>query len=233
MIRYYFTFDGKNSTDFETYIATGNLFDAPERDIDTVEIPGKNGTITLDNGRYKNFSAELTCYIRRDMQKNIAGLRAYLGSKIGYFRFDDNLHPDEFRIARFVSMEVDESDHVGASLKVEFDFKPQRFLKAGEIPVTFAGNGSIYNPTLYASKPLIRAYGTGTFTINGVTVQITAANQYTDIDCELMDAFKGATNCNGNIVLTNGEFPTIAPGLNAISKTGITTLEITPRWWRL
>ena len=232
-MRYYFTFDGKNSTDFDTYIATGNFFDAPERDIDTVEIPGKNGTITLDNGRYKNFSSELSCYIRRNMRANAAALRGYLGSKIGYCRFEDNIHPDEYRLGRFVSIEIDDSDRIGASLTIEFDFKPQRFLRSGDESQTFTANGTIYNPTLFNAKPLIRAYGTGTFTINGVAVQIRAASGYTDIDCDLMDAFKGSTNCNNNIVLTNGEFPQIAPGTNAITKSGITSLVITPRWWTL
>jgi phage-related protein len=81
--------------------------------------------------------------------------------------------------------------------------------------------------------PLIRAYGTGTFTINGITVQITSASSYTDIDCDLQECFKDtlATNCNGNVVLTT--FPELKPGENTISMSGITKLEITPRWWRL
>ena len=118
-------------------------------------------------------------------------------------------------------------------MTLTFDCMPQRWLLSGDAQQTFTSNGTIYNPTLYTAKPLIRAYGTGSMTINGTTVQITSANQYTDIDCELMDAFKGSTNCNGNIVLTNGKFPTLAPGMNNITKSGITSLVITPKWWTL
>lgn len=233
-MRYIFTFDGKNSSDFGTFIANSNMFDAPERDYDSVAVPGKNGELTLDNGRWKNFTGKVECYVPHNMQQNVPGLREYLCTRVGYCRYLDNMHPDEFRLARFTGgFELDESDRVGASLTLEFDCMPQRWLLAGEVPIRFTSNGNIYNPTLCDARPLIRAYGTGSFTINGLTVRITAANQYTDIDCELMDAFKGSTNCNSNVVLTNGEFPVIAPGLNAVTKSGITSLIITPRWWRI
>lgn len=234
MKRYIFTFDGKPSTDFGTFIAKSNMFDAPERDFETVVIPGKSGELTLDNGRYRNFTGTIEAYVPRRMQGNVPGLRAYLGSKVGYFKYTDNMHPEEYRMARFIGgFVVSESDRVSAALTLNFDCMPQRWLLSGDMPQTYTANGSIHNPTMFASKPLIRAYGTGTFTINGVTVSITAANQYTDIDCELMDCFKGSTNCNSNVVLTNGEFPTIAPGTNSITKSGITSLVITPRWWTL
>ena len=64
------------------------------------------------------------------------------------------------------------------------------------------------------------------------TMTISSANSYTDIDCDIMDAFKGSTNCNGNI---SGSFPTLAPGDNTVDlpSSGITKIEIIPRWWVL
>lgn len=231
---YVFTYDGKPSSDYGTFIAKSNMFDAPERDYESVVIPGKSGELTLDNGRYRNFIGTIEAYVPRRMQGNVPGLRGYLGSKTGYHRYTDNMHPEEYRMARFVGgFVVSESDRVSAALTLTFDCMPQRWLLSGDAQQTFTSNGTIYNPTLYAAKPLIRAYGTGSMTINGTTVQITSANQYTDIDCELMDCFKGSTNCNNNVVLTNGQFPTLAPGMNNITKSGITSLVITPKWWTL
>ena len=40
-----------------------------------------------------------------------------------------------------------------------------------------------------------------------------------------------ATDCNANIVLTNGKFPSLKNGANQITISGLTKLEITPRWW--
>ena len=118
---------------------------------------------------------------------------------------------------------------------MQFNCKPQRFLKEGEYSIEFTSAGSIFNQYDTVALPLIRAYGTGTFTIGNVTVQITTANDYTDIDCDLQEAYKDtlATNCNANIVLSNGKFPSLNPGNNNISMTGITKLEIIPRWWIL
>lgn len=235
MYEHYLTFAGKNSRDFNVWISGGGTFNAPARDSELITVPGRNGDLYLDNGRYENITVTYPAFITRRFQTSVEAFRDFLLAQIGYKRLEDTYHPDEFRLAMYSGGFDAEptARNLAGSFDVSFNCKPQRYLKSGEQAITYTASGNIFNPTLYASKPLIRAYGTGTVTINGVTVQITAANQYTDIDCELMDAFNGATNCNGNIVLTNGEFPTIAPGLNAISKTGITTLEITPRWWRL
>jgi len=117
------------------------------------------------------------------------------------------------------------------SFELKFDCDPRRFLKDGEQAIEVDDDITLINRTEYEAKPLVRAYGTGMFTIGGTTVQIVRADGYTDIDCDLQEAFKGTVNCNNNIVLTDGKFPELAVGNNEISFTGLTKLEITPRWW--
>jgi phage-related protein len=232
MIRNYFILNGKSSTDFNCYIAKSRAFDGAEPDVESIEIPGRNGELTYSNNRFKPFTDEIEAYIPRNMQETIDGLRAWLSNNKSFVRYEEVLHPDEFRLARFSgAFEVSESDHKGAALTLPFTFQPQRFLKSGDNVNVLTSNGSLFNPTYYDAKPLIRAYGTGSFTVNDITVTITSADEYTDIDCEIMDAYKGATNCNGNIQTTDNKFPAFRSGQNDISMTGITRLEITPRWW--
>ena len=51
-----------------------------------------------------------------------------------------------------------------------------------------------------------------------------------DVDCEIMDAFKGATNCNANVSFTDDIV--IKPGEVGIALSGnISRVDITPRWW--
>ena len=91
---------------------------------------------------------------------------------------------------------------------------------------------TITNPTRFDSQPLLRVWGTGQLGIGSQTVTITQADVYTDIDCEMMDAFKGTANKNPYVQLTDHNFPVFKPGVNNISLgTGITKVEITPRWW--
>ena len=93
----------------------------------------------------------------------------------------------------------------------------------------------IINPTHFDSKPLIRVYGTGTFTANDITVIISAHTQpYIDIDSELEECYYEDTNMNSYVSMTDRTFPTLKPGTNGILPTpGITKLEVTPRWWEL
>ena len=236
-MRNWFTFNGKSSKDFGVYISGLNTFGAPERDISTISISGRNGDLTLDNGRYKNIDISYPAFIFDRFDNNIEGLRNFLLSQKGYQRLEDTYHPNEYRMARykggFLAKVIDEL--YAGEFDLTFDCYPQRYLKSGEQVITITTDSSIYNEYMQIAKPLIRAYGTGTFTIGDISVQITTADDYTDIDCELQEAYKDdlMTNCNANIVLLNGAFPSLTSGDNEITLDGITQLDIEPRWWIL
>jgi phage-related protein len=117
--------------------------------------------------------------------------------------------------------------------KLSFDCKPQRFLKAGEKTEMFTSAGMLINLTTQDAKPLIRAYGTGSFGVGDATMTISAADVYTDIDCDTQDAYKGNVNCNNKITLTAGKFPVLKPGINNIYLSGVSKVELTPRWWTI
>ena len=63
-MRDFFTYNGINSADFGCYVANANQFDAPARDVDTIEVPGRNGALTIDNGRYLNQTLTYSLYVR-------------------------------------------------------------------------------------------------------------------------------------------------------------------------
>ena len=246
--RNYLVIDGRNSMDFGVYISGAGTYKAPERNYEEIEIPGRNGVFLFDFGNYKNvdvsyeaFIAEQTKYYPMNysrFEENIAAFRSFLISRDGYVRIEDTYHPDEFRLG-YYNMEFDPDVHqslMGAQFTITFKCKPQRFLKSGERKLTRGTDFStnLRNPTNHTATPLIRAYGTGSVTIGSRTIVISRANSYTDIDTELQEAYKDtlATSCNDKIILSNGEFPVLKPGLNTVSTAAtITRLEITPRWW--
>lgn len=230
----YIRFDGVNSNTLGLYISGEGTFNAPERDTESIAIPGRNGTLQIDNGRYNNVTVKYPAFIIGDFANRSIAVRSWLSGSIGYKRLEDTYHPDEYRIAHFKGPLDFDMKFLNRSgeCTVEFDCKPQRYLKSGETAIAYTADGSIYNPTGFAAKPLIRAYGTaaGTVTIGNTIMQINSIDEWVDIDCDLMDVFKGTTNCNGNIYAPT--FPELAPGRNGVAFSGgITKIEIKPRWW--
>ena len=80
----------------------------------------------------------------------------------------------------------------------------------------------------------MRIYGTGTVRIGDNIITITGSDTYIDIDCELMEAYKGGTNKNQFVSFSQNDFPVLKPGNNNIVLGGsVTSVEITPRWWTI
>ena len=231
----FLTFADKSTNDFGIWISGEGTYDAPERNVQEQEVAGRNGSLLFDMGNYKNITVKYPAAIKRDMPSRFRDFINYAGSQIGYQRLEDTYHPYEFRMARFISkMSVETSGYMNRTgmFTLEFDCKPQRFLKSGEEPVEFTANGILYNRTMQNAKPLLRVYGTGAGTvgIGSETITISAISSYVDIDCEIMDAYKGAVNCNGNVSFTDDIV--LGSGENNISKSGnISKVVITPRWW--
>lgn len=243
-VKHFMTIDGKSSKDFCMYISGGGTYLSPEKIYEEVDIPGKNGTIFLYTDSFKNVDVEYNAFIakvdgQRTVDVNFRNLRSFLLSRDGYFRIEDTYHPDEYRIGTYnQAIEPSMMDSLEAALfTLTFSCKPQRFLKKhDQIPVDITTSGTIFNnETYFNAKPLIRAYGTGWFQIGSTKVTINSANSYTDIDCELQEAYKDtlAINCNGNITLINAQFPYLAPGDNTITFSGLTKLEMYPRMFML
>lgn len=163
-----FTFGDVSSKDYGVYITQEAAYNAPDRDVEVVEISGRNGAYILDKGRFKNITVSYKCGIALDDEQSfesaIRTFRNALSSKAGkYVRLEDDYNVNEFRQAAFLGgIEVDMADRRAGEFTVSFDAIPQRFLKSGETAVTIADGGTITNPTLFESRPLLHLWGYGT-----------------------------------------------------------------------
>lgn len=207
---------------------------APIRDIDEIDVPGRNGTIIVDNGRWKNKSVNYFCFMDKTVKDDLKIFREYLMSLKGsYFKIEDSDKNDEFRNGRLSDSFDPQRDlnYSTASFVIATSCYPQRWLKTGETPVAFSAEGSITNPTSFDAKPLITVTGTGVLSVNGTIVTINKNDTTITLNCEAEDAYTGVENKNGDIFID--DFPTLQPGVNAIIPADQMTVEITPRWWRL
>lgn len=225
------TIGGRNLADFGVYISGEGTYNAPERSITEEIVPGRNGFLIIDNGRYQNIEVNYPAFIINDFPRNMSGMRSYLASLRGYTRIEDSYHPDEYRMGALIGgISVQTSGYMNREgrFNLTFSCKPQRFLRSGEYAIPVTTGMKIYNPTLFDAKPIIRIYGNGSVTLNGETMNWSGPSEYVDIDCDIQDCYYMGTNMNSYV---EGDFPVLSPGENTITFTGSTSVRVTPRWW--
>lgn len=233
----YLIFNGRSSLDFKVRISGAGTYKSPERDISSIEIPGRNGSLTLDNGRFKNVRTTYEAFIAEEFEENFSAFKNFLQQDSDYHRLEDTYHPDEYRMARFLGpLDPDVKFNEAGSFTLSFDRMPQRWLTSGESPtrISSAAAVTLYNPTQYKALPkIVVTAGTGQIRVNDTILTLTANNGATVIDSEMQDCYEGATNRNKQLTLNSGSYPALEPGSNVISVASGIVIEIYPRWWRV
>lgn len=172
-----FTFDGTNSRNYGVYITGQGVFNAPERNVEMVEIPGRNGAYALDKGNFNNievtYPAGIFADTEADFAQAVSDLRNFLCSKSGYCRLEDDYNTGEYRMAVYKSgLDVDHDMLIAGEFNIVFECKPQRFLTSGETETAVANNGTINNPTLFDASPVLYIQGYGDIGIGGQTINV-------------------------------------------------------------
>lgn len=173
-------FDGVDSRDYGIYITGEAVFNSPERDVEMIEIPGRNGAYALDKGRFSNIEVSYPAGIfgdtEADFRQGIRAFRNALASRKGYKRLEDDYNPTEYRMAVYKKgLEVTPTALKAGEFTITFDCQPQRFLKSGETSVSVESGDTITNPTLFGSRPLIRVEGHGELNIGGANITLYSA----------------------------------------------------------
>lgn len=236
-MRQYFSFNGHKSMEYGLYINGDAAYNAPERDTEDIEIPGRSGTLTVDNGRWRNISVSYKVFVfGAKATQHIDAIREWLLTAIGYTRLEDSYHTDSYRMARYsgnIEWDVNLLAQCGEAT-LTFECWPQRYLKTGETAQTVKSGGKLSNPTACPALPVLVLTLTGSAKLQVGSTQV-AIEGYTGqmtIDCNLQDAYTDGKNLNQYI--TAPDFPILEAGTTQISWTGgISSLSVTPRWWTL
>lgn len=127
-----------SSLDYGIVISADNSFEAPKRDVEHVSVPGRNGDLIIDNGRWENIDVTYNdCLIEADFQQKFGDFRSQLSRMRGYKRLEDSFDPDIYRLANISNIKLSKlgTRYHSGIFDVTFNCKPQRFLKSGEIAV--------------------------------------------------------------------------------------------------
>ena len=210
-----FTYDGMNSADFDLYIAGDSVYDAPTRDMDMITIPGRNGQLSIDQGRFENITVTYPCFIWADTQAEfrtkVRAIRNWLCAKTSYFKLSDEYNPESYRLGIYKSgLEVEPIFYNKAGrFELSFDCKPQRFLFAGEEVFTLGEWGE----TETYSGSIVSFDGTETTAIKSLKVNITPkqsgsgdpspSNVRPISGWDSVDVHVSATTSGGSTITTN------------------------------
>ena len=170
-----------SANDYGIFISGEGVYNAPSRNVETVEVPGRNGSLTIDQGSYTNITIEYPAFTfatsQAQFRRKLNAFKNAIMSQVGYQRLWDDYHPDDYREALYIEgLEVDPVQLGRAgSFTLTFNCKPQRYLTSGQEEVTVTNNTIVNNPTLYDAEPLLMVKGYGTIAFNGYEVEIANA----------------------------------------------------------
>ena len=171
-------FGGVVSSDYGIYIGGEGTFNAPKRAVELISVPGRNGAVAIDQGYWENIEVTYPCFVYEpDLQsfsQTLARFRNALKSQVGYQRLVDTINPDEYRMALFTDdFEVKPLNYnTLGRFDLTFNCKPQRFLMSGESEISMSNGDKIFNPTPFASRPLINIEGYGVINLGEQAISI-------------------------------------------------------------
>ena len=204
-MRHSIIFGGVDSADYGIYIGGEGTFNAPERDVEMISIPGRDGAFALDKGRFENIEVKYTVINQEPdlatFRANLEDFRNAICSLRGYQRLEDTFNPYEYRKAVFADkFEVKPIEYNTASkFDIVFNCKPQRYLTTGEEVISVASGAKLFNPTLFEAHPLLEVEGHGAITFsNGYTIRLN------DDEMGIVSLFSGRSASAANPITFDG-----------------------------
>lgn len=228
---HYFQFAGVNSKDHDMYIS-GNPYVSGARDIEEIAVPGRNGNLTVSNGRVDNVDVQYMCFIDAPLSRRSRGIRAWLMSAEPYQVLSDTYDREYFRFAYCKGpVDFEGVQNRYAESTVTFRCKPMMYSWDGQKVIALSSGGEVINPEAFASRPHFKVYGSGqgTLFIGDQSVTFNDIDEYIEIDSDSGVIYKGTENQGGSVIID--AMPVLVPGNTAISwDGGISNIEIIPRW---
>lgn len=143
-----FYINGNSSADYNIFINNDTYLNSPQIDYTEYSIPAVNGSSVSYNKRFENVIRKFDCYIKKDVESSLNGLKKLLYSNPGYLRIESDYDPLTYQYG-FLSQSIDVSPHQsGDALTIKFSLyfscRPQKYLKATDEVSAEAGWSSAY-----------------------------------------------------------------------------------------
>lgn len=247
----FFEWNGKKSIDFGVFIQSKNVFSAPTRNLEEIVVPGRNGSVFIDNGNYRNKIITFNCVMiindDNTAAEQVQLFKNWIYKNVGEYKpLRSSYYPYHTRMA-IVNSEIEVSEdaaenevtEIALFFTISFSCKPQLYLTPSLEPLTTTKNSiTLINNTNNIAEPYIDLMFTTT-AIGGIGFKLTLENSY-GVQVFQLASSQGATHfafdaeahehiCDGLTktlsAATNTEclYPLLRPGKNKI--TVVSTME--------
>lgn len=189
----------------------------PAKNIESIKVNGRNGNIHIDNGTYDSYNITISCIIidltKLDQNKSVLQ---------GTGNLQLSTVPGRtFRATIKNQIDVSKYLRVLREFPLQLEIEPISY--GSETTVSYSNNATLNIGGNIDTSPIITIYGTGTISINNVSVEVLTTGIV--IDCNLMECTKNDLNMNAFVVLD--DFPKLIPGNNTITLgSGISMVTI-------
>ena len=238
MLKETFFLDGVDAASVGIHLQNPMEFSEPVPIVEIESIPGRNGDLIFETGAFENRTGSAECFamMHNNVELTIRAINRFLLFRKGYRKLETTDDPEHYWMARVENgARIEQRLRTMSPFEIEFDCKPQRFLKSGLETVEMTNGGVLYNQYGFDALPLIKVYGSGEGSLNVGNKRVEILSM-TDgelmLDSETQNAYIYGMNRNNQI--NAPEFPVLTDGENNISwRGGIERVEIIPRWWEL
>lgn len=254
------TFNNVSTTTLGILVEVFPDYEIPERSMDIISVPGRNGDIIIDHGTYKNVNRVYRFAKPCDASYPTPAAAArvisnWLMAPHGYRRLQDSYDSHIFGVYRDAyfkgGVTVSNINNEAGRLACTFVCKPQRFIITETMKVTDKSQQvfSLSNLYPYDANPIITitANATGKYTIftgdvpapGSVVLQLSMnSGQTLVIDTETKNVYSGVTSWNEVVTVINPNWIKLAASTTTSfvirAPTGGTfNAEVDPRWWTL
>lgn len=240
MDKHYLYIDGERNDDYGVVLQGALRLSAPVPKVTTISVPGRNGDLHIFDGSFKNITAKVDAYVldtNRNVKSIIPRVNEWLCLGKGYMSISTDDDPKHFLLGRVKNgAEINARLNILAPFTIEFDCKPQRFLRDYYSSDIEVGSGDeIENPTQYTAYPIYTIFssgGEGSLTVGGNTVYFSNMPEWFEYDAETQNAYRGSTNLNPHTIGING-LPLLSGTQTITYSGGIDAVSIRARFFEI
>ena len=230
-----FTYKGINATDMHLRVLNDVTFTSPRRDVTQIQVPGRHGSIIMDNGRFESVNRTIPCRLEvpeeLHAEEVISQINQWLIDEGEYHDFLWSNDTDFIYRAKVQGSVVSQRllPRYGKTV-VEFNFHPIKYLRSSLSERQIQSGINLANPFKVDAKPVIRIVGNGNIRIAfGARLLVL---QNIGGGCIIDSENQTITDLTGKVTLFDrmySGFPILKSGNNVISFGSDIQVFITPR----